>query len=92
MLGIVGYAVTLVLALRGGAHRHRDSPWLRLAVKTAHDVVSGADLTAQQASRHRRFCAYCLVAAAAGAVMFPNALPEARAAAASLAARPRRIA
>lgn len=81
-LGIGSYAITLILAVMGGRDRHRQRPWVPLALltKAAYDAVSSAYLTAEQASKHRRFCSYCLVAAAAAASMLPNAIPEARAA------------
>lgn len=85
-LGLMRYAVTLVLALRGGGDRHRDHPWrpLVLAAKTAYDAPSGAHLTAEQASKHRTFCGYWLVGPAPTVTMFRNALPEAAAAMATV--------
>lgn len=81
-IGIASYAVTLILAVIGGKDRHRDKPWLPLALaaKAASDAAWGAYLTAEQGSKHRKFCGYCLVAAASAATMVPNAIPETRAA------------
>ncbi len=88
-IGIASYAVTLVLAAAGGRDRARSKPWLplALAVKTASDAAWGVYLTAEQASKHRKFCWYCLVAAGAGVAMFAGALPEARSALRTVRAR-----
>lgn len=79
-LGIVSAAASLALVGMGGADRARDRPVIPLlaAGKLALDALGGLYLTAEQASRHRRFCSWCLVAAAAQAAAFPTALPEAR--------------
>ena len=88
-VGMASYAVTLVLAAAGGRDRAGNKPWLPLALaaKTASDAAWGVYLTVEQASKHRKFCWYCLVAAGAGVAMFAGALPEARAALRTL--RPR---
>lgn len=80
--GIVSYAVTLVLAGKGGPDRWRTQPWLPLllAVKVLADAGSAARLTAEQISKHRRLCAWCLGAAAAVAGTVPQVIPEAKAA------------
>lgn len=79
---LLSYAVTLVLAGRGGADRWRTEPWvpLLLAAKALADAVSAGYLTAEQVSRHRRLCAWCLAAALATGATVPQVLPEARAA------------
>lgn len=79
-LGLASYAVTLALAGVGDRHRARHQPWvpLALAAKVALDAVSSALLTAEQASKLRRFCSWCLVASAASVAMVPQVLPEAR--------------
>jgi uncharacterized membrane protein len=81
-LGLVGYAATLALAGMGGRHRARERPWipLALAAKVALDAASGIYLGLEQATRHKRFCTWCLVAAGASVAMVPAAIPEARAA------------
>ncbi len=81
-LGLASYAVTLVLAGAGSARRSEEQPWLPLAMaaKVAADAVGGLYLTAEQASKHRRFCSWCMAAAAASVAMAPQVLPEARAA------------
>ncbi len=81
-LGLASYAVTLVLAGAGTARRVDERPWLPLALaaKVAADAVGGLYLTAEQVSKHRRFCSWCLVASAASLAMVPQVLPEAGAA------------
>lgn len=75
-------ALTLVLAGAGSAGRAEERPWLPLtmAAKVAGDALGGLYLTAEQASKHRRFCSWCLVASAASVAMVPQVIPEARAA------------
>ncbi|MDP9389268.1 MAG: vitamin K epoxide reductase [Actinomycetota bacterium] len=81
-LGLVSTAATLLLAGTGDGDRWRTRPWLPLAMaaKVAGDAAFGAFLTAEQASKHRRFCSWCLAAAVASVAAVPPALPEARAA------------
>lgn len=75
--GLASYAGTLVLAAIGGKSR---SPWLGLALaaKVAADAAGGALLTLEQATKHRKFCLYCLAAAGASFASVPAVLPEAR--------------
>jgi uncharacterized membrane protein len=82
-LGLASYALTLVLAGAGSARRAEERPWLPLALaaKVAADALGGLFLTAEQASKHRRFCSWCLAATAASVAMVPQVIPEARAAA-----------
>lgn len=81
-LGVAGQAVTLVLAAVGGPDRARRRRWLPLllAAKTLTDAASSLYLTAEQVTKHRKLCFYCLVAAVASVAAVPAALPEARAA------------
>lgn len=81
-LGLISYAVTLALAGAGPARRAEERPWLPLvfAAKVAADALGGLYLTAEQASKHRRFCSWCLAATAASLAMVPQVVPEARAA------------
>ncbi len=81
-LGLASYGLTLALAGAGSARRAEERPWLPLAMtaKVVADALGGLYLTAEQASKHRRFCSWCLTAAAASVAMVPQALPEARAA------------
>lgn len=77
-LGLVSYALTLVLAGMGDRRRSETAPWIPLALlgKVVLDAGSGLFLTAEQATKHRRFCSWCLVAAAASVAMVPRAWPE----------------
>jgi uncharacterized membrane protein len=81
-LGLASYALTLVLAGAGTARRVEERPWLPLAMaaKVVSDALGGLYLTAEQASKHRRFCSWCLAATVASVAMVPQVLPEARAA------------
>lgn len=76
-LGILSAGVTLVLLGRGG---HRRGPWVALATaaKVLVDAGGALMLTAEQGSRHRRFCSWCLAAAGAAVAAVPAVLPEAR--------------
>jgi len=81
-LGIASTAVTLILAGMGGADRSRRRRWipLALAAKAILDAAFGLFLTAEQATKHRKFCSFCLLAALANLATVPQTLPEARAA------------
>lgn len=80
-LGLASAAITLVLAGKGPSDRRHHQPWLPLllAAKAAGDALGGVYLTAEQASKHRRFCGYCLVSAAANVAVFAHTVPEAMA-------------
>jgi uncharacterized membrane protein len=82
-LGLISYGVTLALAGIGAQDRHRTRPLvpLALAAKVLAEAAGGLFLAAEQATRHRRFCSWCLVASAASLAMVPQVLPEARLAA-----------
>lgn len=79
-LGVASYGATAVLAGMGTRDRAAKHPWIpfALALKVAIDAFGGAYLTLEQATRHRRFCSYCLVAAAASFASVPQVLPELR--------------
>jgi len=79
-LGLASYAVTLALAAAGGADRARTQPMLpvALAAKVGFDALGAMFLTVEQGSKHRKFCAWCLVASAASLAMVPAVVPEAR--------------
>ncbi len=79
-LGMLSTAATLVLAGMGDRRRATERPWLPLALaaKVGLDTAGGLFLTAEQASKHRRFCSWCLIAAASSVAMVPQVLPEAR--------------
>lgn len=78
-LGMLGQAVTLVLAGMGNADRADERPWipLVLAAKVSVDALSAVYLTLEQQSRHRRFCFWCVLAAAMNLATVPAVLPEA---------------
>lgn len=78
-LGLVSYAVTIALAAAGGRHRAQQRPWLPLALaaKVGVDIVGGVYLTIEQASKHRKFCSWCLAATLASIAMAPHAGSEA---------------
>lgn len=79
-LGLMSYGATLVLAGMGARGRFVDTPLLPLALagKVVFDALGGLYLTAEQATKHRRFCSWCLVASVASVAMVPQVLPEAR--------------
>jgi uncharacterized membrane protein len=79
-LGLLSYAATLVLAGMGSRRRAEDRPWIPLALagKVAVDAASAIFLTVEQASKHRRFCSWCLLAAGLSVATVPQVVPEAR--------------
>ncbi len=79
-LGLASQAVTLVLAGMGSRHRASERPWvpLAMAAKVVLDAAGGAYLTVEQATKHKRFCSWCLAAAVANIAAVPMVLPEAR--------------
>lgn len=78
-LGLLSYAATLVLVGMGGRRRAGAQPWVPLALgaKVVADAAFGAWLGLEQATKHRRFCSWCLLAAGASLAAVPQALPEA---------------
>ena len=62
------------------ADRARTQPMLpvALAIKVAFDALGAIFLTVEQGSKHRKFCSWCLVAAAASLAMVPAVVPETR--------------
>ena len=81
-LGIASTAITLILAGMGDADRSQRRRWipLALAAKALLDAAFGLFLTAEQATKHRRFCSFCLLAALTNLATVPQTWPEARAA------------
>ncbi len=79
-LGLVSYSVTAVLAAMGEPKRATKTPWIPLlmAGKLAIDVVSASKLTADQWTKHRAFCSWCLLAAGASFASIPFVVPEAK--------------
>lgn len=89
ILGMLSSVGTAALATMGTKDRVTQRPWLPLllAAKAGLDAAWGIVLTLEQGSKHRRFCSWCLTAAAASLATFPAAVPEARAAWATLRKR-----
>lgn len=89
ILGLGSYAATMGLAAMGGKDRVREMPAvpLALAAKIAFDVANAARLSVDQWTKHRAFCFWCLLAAAATVAMVPLAISEAIAAARRIAQR-----
>lgn len=81
-LGLASYAVMAVLASMGGRDRAATQPWLPLAMaaKVFLDALAASKLTIDQWTKHRSFCLWCLLGAAATFLSVPKVLPESRAA------------
>jgi len=79
VLGFGSYAVTMALAAMGGTRRARETPWipLALAAKIAFDASNAGKLSVDQWTKHRAFCLWCLLAAAATFATVPLVIPEA---------------
>ena len=79
-LGLLSYAATLALAGMGPQNRFRDTPIIPIALagKVLFDALGGLYLTAEQATKHRKFCSWCLTASIASLAMVPQVIPEAR--------------
>lgn len=88
-LGLISAALTLVLAGMGSDRRSQQQPLipLALAAKAVLDAAFGVFLTLEQGTKHRRFCSWCLLAAATNVATVPQVLPEAAAAWATLRRR-----
>lgn len=80
VLGLRSYATTAALAAMGGADRARKHPWIPLALgaKLLFDAGVAGKLTWDQWAKHRKFCSWCLLSAAATFAMLPLGFPEAR--------------
>ncbi|MGH9151529.1 MAG: vitamin K epoxide reductase family protein [Acidimicrobiales bacterium] len=79
-LGLASYAATLVLAGRRADQPPASHPWLSLALGAKADAAGGLLLTVEQGTKHRRFCSWCLAAAALSVATVPVVTPEVRAA------------
>lgn len=81
-LGIASAGLSLVLAGMGGAERHREQPWIPLALlaKSLLDAAGGVYLFAEQISKHKKLCSWCTLSAGLLVATVPGVLPEARAA------------
>jgi len=78
-IGLGSYAATMGLAAMGAKNRAETRPWLPLVLlaKTTADAAQAARLTIDQWTKHKAFCFWCLLAAAATFAALPLAVPEA---------------
>jgi hypothetical protein len=88
-LGIISGGVTLALAGMGGRGRASQHPLIPLAMfaKTLLDATSGAYLTAEQLTKHKKVCSFCSFCTVSAFALVPAARPEARDAARALRQR-----
>jgi uncharacterized membrane protein len=79
-VGMASYGVTMVLAAMGGPRRARQHPFvpLALAAKVAFDVANAGKLAVDQWTKHKAFCSWCMLAAAATFATAPFVVPEAK--------------
>lgn len=79
-IGIVSYAVTMMLAAMGGPQRAQHHPFvpLGLAAKIGFDVVGAGKLTVDQWTKHEAFCTWCMLASVATFATAPFAVSEAK--------------
>ncbi|HEX4667723.1 MAG TPA: vitamin K epoxide reductase family protein [Chthoniobacterales bacterium] len=77
-IGLGSYAATMGLAAMGPKNRAQTQPWIPLALlaKTTADAAQAAKLTVDQWTKHKAFCFWCLLAAAATFAALPLAVPE----------------
>ncbi len=82
ILGILSTMATAALASAGASDRGRTQRWLPLLLggKVLVDAAWAIGLTAEQATKHRRYCFWCLITAATQVAAVPYGLAEARAA------------
>lgn len=82
-IGLGSYAATMGLAATGGKDRAQTQPWIPLALlaKATADAAQAAKLSVDQWTKHKAFCFWCLLAAAATFAALPLAVPEGLAAA-----------
>ncbi len=78
-LGLGSYATTMGLAAMGGKDRAVEQPWipLALAAKASVDALQAAKLSYDQWAKHKAFCLWCLIAAAATFATVPLVIGEA---------------
>lgn len=81
-LGVASAGVTLALVGMGPEDRAQRHPLIPLAAgaKVVLDALAGVYLLAEQATRQRRFCSWCTVAALTHLAAAPLVVPETRAA------------
>lgn len=79
-VGLWGWRLGRFAALRCGPASRL--PHVSVPRSTSHpeqlDAAGGAFLTVEQATKHRRFCSWCLMATVANLLAVPQVLPEAR--------------
>ncbi len=78
-IGLGSYAATMGLAAMGGRKRAQEQPWipLALAAKAGFDATQAAKLSYDQWAKHKAFCVWCLIAAAATFATVPLVIGEA---------------
>lgn len=81
-LGFISYGVTAALAAAGPKDRWNSAPLLpaALAAKALADTAVAGKLTVDQWTKHKAFCIWCLLSAAATAATVPLVWKEASAA------------
>ncbi len=86
-IGLGSYAATMGLAAMGPKNRAEKQPWipLALAAKAGVDALQAGKLTYDQWAKHKAFCVWCLIAAAATFASVPLVMGEAAVAARQLA-------
>ncbi len=86
-IGLGSYAATMGLAAMGPKNRAEEQPWipLALAAKAGVDALQAGKLTYDQWAKHKAFCVWCLIAAAATFASVPLVMGEAAVAARQLA-------
>ena len=86
MLGIASYSATLCLAGIAGADRAKTKPLLPLllAAKAFGDAAFAAKLATDEATKYKKYCAWCLATALSSFACAALAVPEAKAALAEL--------
>ncbi len=79
IIGLGSYAATMGLAAMGGKNRAKTQPWipLALAAKAGFDATQAAKLSYDQWAKHKAFCIWCLIAAAATFATVPLVIGEA---------------
>lgn len=87
LLAVVSYAVTACLAGMGAQERWETHPWIPISMtaKALLDAALAGKLTADEWSKYRAFCFWCLLTTAATFATVPLAIPETKAALRGLA-------
>ncbi|MFL6350305.1 MAG: vitamin K epoxide reductase family protein [Bryobacteraceae bacterium] len=82
LLGLVSYGATACLAGTGAQSRWKTHPWIPLSMlgKILLDAAIAGKLTADQWTKHRAFCFWCLLTTTASFAVLPFAVPESNAA------------